>query len=685
MHMMEDKFDVKTLRAWEEETKSSETVTLNDMLEFLKNRSLILERIESRSNDRALKEKELRSKGSHGHSKLQAGKLKTTLSVADQIKEVKRRIKLCINCLRNDHYVKACKRNSYRECNGRHNTCHQQQADKDSAKSEPQDNNHQLVANVAVNHAYHKVKSASEANFVTQAAYNKLGLKKNRAFEIVTGLNEIENKIHSICEVHVKSRCSNFQASVQCLIVSKITKNLPSTNIDRDKLQIPSNLVLADSEFHNNDPIDMLLGAEYFFDLLEGFGHRQGSDKRISLFGGASRWVKGMSEKILENYDSDKTRALSIDEKRCEQHFEQTVTRTSNGRFIVKLPFRDANLPIGDNREVTLKRLMRLERTLKNNEVMRDRYVKFMREYIELDHMSVLKSQSDDCKGAVYLPHHGVLKESSTSTKLRVKDDRDFQRILWRFSPEQLVQEYRLNTVTYGQTCASYLAVRYLRQLGEEGKESYPLASHILLNDTYVDDIISGTSTIENARSLQEQLTMLLREEGFEAHKCFKIDANDTIRALELEWKPNSDRLQFTTNTIDHASTKREMLSAIGKLFDPLGLIGPILTVAKILMQSLWEIKTGWDDPLLDSVQDKWKEFRDSLNNTHELYVPRLVLSYIRPNTSEESFDLEFAEDVHRAEIEAKQLTAVCNRTSIIGFQRNNQHTHHKLFNVHKD
>ena len=59
MHMREDKFDMKILWAWEEETKSSETVTLNDMLEFLKNRSLILERIESRSNDRALKEREL--------------------------------------------------------------------------------------------------------------------------------------------------------------------------------------------------------------------------------------------------------------------------------------------------------------------------------------------------------------------------------------------------------------------------------------------------------------------------------------------------------------------------------------------------------------------------------------------------------------------------------------------------
>ena len=131
------------------------------------------------------------------------------LSVADRIKEV-RRLKLCINCLRNDHYVKACKKGFCRECNGKHNTlCYQLQADKDSTKSESQDNNHQLAANVAVNHAYHKVKrrrilmatrleatrcndslisirtfldSASEANFITQAAYNKLGLKKKLGF-----------------------------------------------------------------------------------------------------------------------------------------------------------------------------------------------------------------------------------------------------------------------------------------------------------------------------------------------------------------------------------------------------------------------------------------------------------------------------------------------------------------------
>jgi len=87
--------------------------------------------------------------------------------------------------------------------------------------------------------------------------------------------------------------------------------------------------------------------------------------------------------------------------------------------------------------------------------------------------------------------------------------DRDFQRILWWFSFDEPVREYRLNTVTYGQACASYLAIRCLRQLAIEGSEWYPLASRTLLNDVYVDDIITGADTVESARTLREQLTCL--------------------------------------------------------------------------------------------------------------------------------------------------------------------------------
>lgn len=75
-------------------------------------------------------------------------------------------------------------------------------------------------------------------------------------------------------------------------------------------------------------------------------------------------------------------------------------------------------------------------------------------------------------------------------------DDRNFQRILWRFSFDESIEEYRLNTVTYGQACALYLAVQCLRQLATEGMEHYPFAARALLSDTYIDDVITEANII---------------------------------------------------------------------------------------------------------------------------------------------------------------------------------------------
>lgn len=215
-------------------------------------------------------------------------------------------------------------------------------------------------------------------------------------------------------------------------------------------------------------------------------------------------------------------------------------------------------MPIGDNREIALRRLHSLERTFRGNETFRKRYVEFMREYLDLGHMSLVDNPSDDLHNIVYLPHHGILKESSNSTKLRVvfdasaknnrgvslndallvgpilqdnlidimlrfrfyrialtadlrrmyrqvlvhPKDRGFQHILWRFSFDKPIIEYQLNTVTYGQASASYLAIRSVRQLAMENVAQYPLASGALLNDTYVGDVISGVNTAEEARIL---------------------------------------------------------------------------------------------------------------------------------------------------------------------------------------
>jgi hypothetical protein len=64
--------------------------------------------------------------------------------------------------------------------------------------------------------------------------------------------------------------------------------------------------------------------------------------------------------------------------------------------------------------------------------------------------------------------------------------DRDLQRILWRYSSEEPIQEYRLTTVTYGTSSAPFLATRCLKKLEDDNEPQYPRAAHVLNHEFYI-------------------------------------------------------------------------------------------------------------------------------------------------------------------------------------------------------
>lgn len=147
IHMIEAKLDTATLRAWEQNVNTVDP-TLVTLTDFFEKRCQTLERIEARIKDKEVTHKTESDKQktrNHNNEKTttlanstEAGKCYLyhgdhfmyrcekflALSVDDRIKEVLR-LKLCTNCLYNDHFVKTCKMESCRECSGRHNTlCH---------------------------------------------------------------------------------------------------------------------------------------------------------------------------------------------------------------------------------------------------------------------------------------------------------------------------------------------------------------------------------------------------------------------------------------------------------------------------------------------------------------------------------------------------------------------------------
>ncbi|GFY46640.1 DUF1758 domain-containing protein [Trichonephila inaurata madagascariensis] len=198
-----------------------------------------------------------------------------------------------------------------------------------------------------------------------------------------------------------------------------------------------------------------------------------------------------------------------------------------------------------------------------------------MQEYLTLGHMELIPKNDYAKKEAYYLPHHAVLRDSSTTTKLRVvfdasakstsgyslndllmvgprmkrdvypillsfrtfqiavctdlekmfrqikisSEDTNWQRILWRDNPKEPVKEYRLTTVTYGTSYAPYLSTRTLTQLALDERERYSLASFATLHHFYVDDLLSGAATKKEAVELVWQLKEMMRKGSFNLRK----------------------------------------------------------------------------------------------------------------------------------------------------------------------
>lgn len=93
------------------------------------------------------------------------------------------------------------------------------------------------------------------------------------------------------------------------------------------------------------------------------------------------------------------------------------------------------------------------------------------------------------------------------------------QFILWRSNPEDELQTFLLNTVVYGTASAPFLATRCLAQLAIENKNLFPYASEVIKRDFYVDDLLTGGSSISEVVELQQKVFSILSTAGFQLRK----------------------------------------------------------------------------------------------------------------------------------------------------------------------
>ncbi|KAF2887690.1 hypothetical protein ILUMI_18483 [Ignelater luminosus] len=448
--------------------------------------------------------------------------------------------------------------------------------------------------------------SGSQSSFITRRIIKKLNLK---TFDNLTvmGISENITRIQKSVNLNIESCVYNYMINVNCAVVDKITTNFPQFEFDTGSINIPNNIVLSDTSFNKPGNIDVLLGANVFFQILLRGTIKLGTNNLVlqnTLFGfvaSGSIPINLINHNLCSNFLVVSLHSLThlenlvsrfwetekvpevfpefpTEREACETLYQNSV-QVVNNRFQVRLPLKQGlnDLNLGDSFSVAYKKFENLEKRFKVNPNLFCQYKSFINEYVSLGHAKIVNIDDYDLNsGSVYfMAHHPVIREDKKTTKLRVvfdgsmktksnksindlmyngaivqkelfdililfrsykyviltdikqtyrmilihPDHRPLQNILWHENSNSSIQCLQLQTVTYGLKSSPFLATRCLVDLAHAEESNFPLASRALLNNKYVNDILSGGDTIEEVNQLKAELINVLKLRSFELHK----------------------------------------------------------------------------------------------------------------------------------------------------------------------
>lgn len=396
-------------------------------------------------------------------------------------------------------------------------------------------------------------------------------------------------------------------------------------------------------------------------------------------------------------------------------------------RYEVSLPWKEGHGPLPNNYRNSLKRLKGQIEKLQNDPDVLKAYDAVIKEQAALGIVERVP-ELETAEKIHYLPHHAVIRKDAKTTRLRVvydassKEgkrgvslndclhvgptlspllyeilirfrqkrialvgdiekaflnidvklrDRDCLRFLWveNFDRDHIDPVvYRFCRVVFGVNCSPFLLNATLQYHLDTFIEIDPEFVRVMKRSFYVDDLVSGEKTTQEAIELYDKAKTRLALGGFKLRKWLtnskerraeieqhesrdgpnvnkRIENADESyakemlglkeeskceRVLGLSW--NCEKDLFVFELVKSASradglpvTKRSILKVVAGMYDPLGIISPIVVSIKVLFQELCEKRVGWDEELKEGERKRWIGWLDDLRSTIEITVPRCV------------------------------------------------------------
>lgn len=255
----------------------------------------------------------------------------------------------------------------------------------------------------------------------------------------VSGPEIIKRKLIAHIRPHFTSDVS---IEIEFYVLNSLNGSYPSHQIEASKDQI-IHLNLADEKFDSPAPIDALLGAEIYAEIMgtDIYRHKSGAIMQSTSFGHIILGKFNIKKSVLsdlpvlnilseqnkmenENLSEALTRFWEIEDtdkcdnkailseegKVVESLFIETFYREKSGRYVVTIPIKPNCQGLGDSKRIALKQFLQLEEKLERQPEIKAKYVDFINEYKKLGYLKPA-SVTYDPKFAFWLPHHAVIRK----------------------------------------------------------------------------------------------------------------------------------------------------------------------------------------------------------------------------------------------------------------------------------
>ena len=225
--------------------------------------------------------------------------------------------------------------------------------------------------------------------------------------------------------------------------------------------------------------------------------------------------------------------------------------------------------------------------------------------------------------------------------------DQHVHRFLWRnLEVDRPPDTYVMNVLTFGDKPAPAMAQVALRKTAEEGESDSPRAAQTIKDNSYMDDILDSVQTNNEATELTAEIDGILEKGGFqvkgwtsnaelspknnrkESEEINVPQGKQDAKVLGLVWNNKDDVLKYKVEVkVSQQSklTKRNILSQVARIYDPIGFAAPYLVRAKIGLQDLWKEGLDWDDELSPSVQTKWQVYFTEMQQLNNVWLDRCI------------------------------------------------------------